>query len=76
MVSLLRSRDYGRDDLGREVLVGLTFAETVEFAILDAVPPDRGSIPWEAEVSEFPPSEGRWIELYVRHLAASGLPGK
>ena len=76
MVSLLHARSYGRDDQGREVLLGLTYEETIEFAILDAVPLDPHSIPWEAEVSEVPPSEGRWLELYARHLAACGLVRK
>jgi hypothetical protein len=73
MVSLLRSQHYGRDEQGRELLVGLTYEESIEFAILDAFPPAADSIPWEAEVSEFPSSEGRWLELYFRHLAARRL---
>ncbi len=76
MVSVIYSRNYGRDDQGREVLLGLTYEETIEFAILDALPLDPRSIPWEAEVCEFPASEGRWLELYARHLTACGLVGK
>jgi hypothetical protein len=76
MVSLLHSQDYGRDDQRREVLVGLTYEETIELTILNALPLAPGSIPWEAQASEFPPSEGRWLELYARHLAACGWVGK
>ena len=61
---------YTTDNNGREVLIGLTFEETVELAILDAVPPQEGSIPWEAETSSFPESETRWLELFEKHLAA------
>jgi hypothetical protein len=56
MISLLRSQIYSRDDQGREVLVGLTYEETIEFAIWDALPPAADSIPWEAAVTGFPPS--------------------
>jgi hypothetical protein len=73
MISLLRSQNCGRDEQGREVLVGLTYEESIEFAILDAFPPAADSVPWEAEVSEFPPSEGRWLELYFKHQAARRL---
>ena len=76
MVSLLRSQIYSRDNQGRAVLVGLTYEESIEFAILDALPPAAGSIPWEAKVSEFPASEGRWLELYFKHQAACRLADK
>lgn len=61
---------YQLDDEGREVLLGLTFEETVEFAILDAVPPKAGSIPWQAVTSSFPKAEARWLELFEKHQAA------
>jgi hypothetical protein len=76
MVSLLHSRNHGRDGQGCGVLVGLTYEETIELGILNALPPDPGSIPSEAEVSKFSPSEGRWLELYARHLAACALVSK
>jgi hypothetical protein len=58
------------DDQGREVLIGLTFEETIEFGILDAVPPEAGSIQWEAVASSFPVAEARWLELWEKHQSA------
>ena len=62
-----------QDIFGRKVLVGLTYAETCEFELLDAVPPtDEHSraLSWEIEESSFPPNQARWLELYKKHKAA------
>ena len=67
------SRTYSRDIFGRQVLVGLTYAETREFKLLDAAPPidkDGRLLPWETEDKSFPPSQSRWLELYKKHQAA------
>lgn len=63
---------YILDIFGRQVLVGLTYAETHEFELLDAAPPtDDGRIlDWEADEKSFPPSQARWLELYKKHQAA------
>jgi hypothetical protein len=50
--------------------MGLTHEETIEFAILDAIPPKVDSIPWEAVPSSFPRTEARWLELFEKHLVA------
>ena len=64
---------YGQDIFGRKVLVGLTYAETQEFELLDAMPPvdEHGRIlEWEANEDSFPSNQVRWLELYKRHQAA------
>ena len=43
---------YSRDIFGRHILVGLTYAETHEFELLDAAPPmdEHGQLlPWETD---------------------------
>ena len=65
-----------QDILGRKVLVGLTYAETCEFELLDAVPPtdeQSRALSWEIEESSFPPNQARWLELYKKHKAACDL---
>ena len=67
------SRCYGQDIFGRKVLVGLTYAETHEFELLDAAPPidEHGRIlDWETDEASFPPNQARWLELYKKHQAA------
>lgn len=69
------SRSYSRDIFGRKVLVGLTYAETHEFELLDAEPPvdEHGRIlDWEIDERSFPASQVRWLQLYKKHQAASG----
>ena len=64
---------YIRDIFGRKVSVGLTYAETREFELLDAAPPidEHGRIlDWETDEESFPPSQTRWLELYKKHQAA------
>lgn len=64
---------YIQDIFGRQVLVGLTYAETYEFELLDAAPPidEHGRIlDWETDEESFPPSQTRWLELYKKHQAA------
>ena len=73
MAQDLLSQIYAKDDRGREVLVGLTYEETIELAILDAMPPKGQAISWEAEATAFPPTEARWLELYFKHQDACKL---
>ena len=57
---------YGHDVFGRKVLVGLTYAETQEFELLDAAPlvDEYGRmLEWGNEDS-LPPNHARWLELY------------
>lgn len=64
---------YIRDIFGRQVLVGLTYAETQEFELLDAAPPidENGHVlDWETDERSFPPNQSRWLELYKKHQAA------
>ena len=64
---------YGQDIFGRKVLVGLTYAETHEFELLDTTPPvdEHGRIlEWETDEDSFPPNHARWLELYKKHEAA------
>ena len=70
MNSVRRSPLHTLDSEGREVLIGLTFEETIEFAILDAVPPKAGGIQWQAVAASFPKAEARWLELFEKHSAA------
>ena len=66
-------RLYSRDIFGRQVLVGLTYAETHEFENLDAAPPmdEHGQLlRWETDDKSFPPGQSRWLELYKKHQAA------
>jgi len=66
----------GRDIFGREVLIGLTYAETIEFRALDALSPFDGlgrGLEWETDDQSFPPSEARWLELYNKHRTACQL---
>ena len=67
------SRSYGRDIFGRKVLIGLTYAETHEFELLDATPPidEHGRLlDWETDERSFPPNQVRWLEFYKKHQAA------
>ena len=67
------SRYYSQDIFGRKVLVGLTYAETHEFELLDAAPPtdEHGrAMPWETNETSFPPNQTRWLELYKKHKVA------
>ena len=73
MVNVLLPQIYNLDEQGRKVLLGLTYEETIEFAVLDAVPPTSSSIRWQAETSDFPQAEARWLELYFKHQAACRL---
>ena len=69
----LHSRSYCRDIFGRRVLIGLTYAETLEFELLDAEPPidEHGHIlDWETDEKSFPSSQARWLELYKKHRVA------
>lgn len=64
---------YGQDIFGRKVLVGLTYAESHEFELLDAAPPvdEHGDLMrWETDEESFPPNHARWLELYKKHEAA------
>ena len=64
---------YTRDVLGRKTLIGLTYAETREFELLDAEQPvdDHGTLlGWELEEQSFPPNQARWLELYKKHQSA------
>jgi hypothetical protein len=75
LIMNIRSRDssHSRDIFGRRVLIGLTYAETHEFELLDAEPPvdQHGRLlHWEAEEKSFPPGQARWLELYKKHQAA------
>ena len=66
-------RLYSRDIFGRQVLAGLTYAETHEFEQLDAAPQrdEEGRLlPWEVDDKSFPPNQKRWLELYKKHQAA------
>jgi hypothetical protein len=66
---------YSRDIFGRLVLAGLTFAETQEFELLDATPPNDEFghlLRWETDESSFPPNQRRWLELFNKHRAACG----
>jgi hypothetical protein len=68
-----RWQSYSRDNLGRKVLLGLTFSETREFELLDAKPPvdENGHLfAWEADEESFPPNQARWLELYRKHRDA------
>jgi hypothetical protein len=68
-----RWRSYSRDFLGRQVLTGLTFAETLEFELLDAEAPvdEHGNLlRWETDEKSFPSNQARWLELYKKHRAA------
>lgn len=64
---------FKRDTFGREVLIGLTYAETIEFGALDATSPfdefGRG-LEWETDDNSFPPNERRWLQLYQKHRSA------
>ena len=67
------SHPWSRDIFGRQVLTGLTFAETQEFALLDATPPkdEFGHLlRWEIDEASFPPNQRRWLELFKKHRAA------
>ena len=67
------SGSYSRDIFGRQVLTGLTFAETNEFETLDAEPPvdERGHLlAWETEENSFPQNQARWLEFYKKHQVA------
>jgi hypothetical protein len=68
-----KRRSHTRDTFGRKVLIGLTFAETREFEILDAQPPvdeDGNLLRWEIEEQSFPSNHARWLELYKKHREA------
>jgi hypothetical protein len=67
------SHPYGRDIFGRQVLTGLTFAETQEFVLLDAMPPNDEFgylLRWEIDEASFPPNQRRWLELFKKHRTA------
>lgn len=69
----IMSRYCSQDIFGRKVLVGLSYAETHEFELLDTAPPidEHGRIlDWETDDKSFPPSQARWLELYKKHQAA------
>ena len=54
-------------------MLGLTFAETREFELLDAEPPvdEQGHLlAWETDEDSFPPNQARWLELYRKHREA------
>jgi hypothetical protein len=73
MVISWKRPSYTQDHLGRKVLIGLTFAETREFEILDAQPPvdENGDLlRWEIDEQSFPPNQARWLELYKKHRQA------
>ena len=56
------SRSNYRDILGRQALIGLTFAETREFELFGAEPPidERGRIlRWEADDKSLPSNQAR-----------------
>src|SRR5665647_461651 len=67
------SRSYRRDIFGRQALIGLTFAETLEFEFFGAESPidERGRIlRREADDKSLSPNQTRWLELYKMHQAA------
>lgn len=64
---------YDSDIFGRKVLVGLTYAETCEFELLDAAFPvdEHGRLlQWETDEALFPLNQVRWLELYKKHETA------
>jgi hypothetical protein len=66
------SRSSRQELFGLEVPIGLTFADTREFKLLEAESPidERGCIPrWGADGS-LPPNQARRLELDKRHQAA------
>jgi hypothetical protein len=68
-----KRRSHTRDTRGRKVLIGLTFAETREFEILDAQPPvdEHGNLlRFEIDEQPFPSNQARWLELYKKHREA------
>ena len=64
---------FAVDVSGNRVLVGLTYAETLEFQQLDAAEPldhQGNPVPWDAQTDAIRRSEDRWFELYRKHEAA------
>ena len=61
--------DCQRDTLGRLVLLGLTYEETLEFRKLDASLPYDGKAVWPDELPLLPIEE-RWLELWSKHHEA------
>ena len=54
---------YTRDIFGRQILIGLTLAETPEFELLDAETPidEHGQLlRWETDERSFPAGQARW----------------
>jgi hypothetical protein len=67
------SHSYRRELFGLEVPIGLTFADTREFELLETESPidERGRIlRWETDGKSLPPNQARWLELDERHQAA------
>lgn len=61
---------FGFDDLGRRVLVGLTYEETREFEALDASVPYDGELVWPDRNLPILPVETRWLALWEKHERA------
>ena len=66
MTAILRVRDL------RPPLGGLSIEETVEFEMLDALPPidDNGQPAWIFEGEPTTRREKRWLELYTKKIRA------
>ena len=56
----------------RRTLDGLSIEETIEFEILDALPPidDVGYPAWVFEGEPTTRQEKRWLDLYLKHVQA------
>jgi hypothetical protein len=61
MVNVLLPQIYNLDKQGRKVLVGLTYEKTIEFAVLDAVPPNVQFNSMASGNIRFPTSRGAMV---------------
>lgn len=57
-------------------LPGLTIAETIEFELLDAIPPfdDQRELAWEFEGQPTNDRERRWLTLYNKITSSNARP--
>jgi len=62
--------EYDLDALGRRVLRGLTYSETVDFETLDASLPYGGQHVWPDGLPLLP-MEQRWLELWRKQRAVA-----
>ena len=75
MADRVITRRYHSDELGRSILIGLTFEETQEFEELeDSSPADSTGSPfWTFEGPPTTQRERRWLQLYAKHQAGWDL---